>query len=138
MKRIMACALAGALGLAGAVASAQVAGKSTLGITVVEEQSLVMGYSAKKDLLGKPVMNDQNQKVGTIEDLIVSKDRTVTAAIINAGGFVGLAKHEVAIPTDQLKFDNGKLMLPGATKDALKGLPEFKYSKGTEKEKTGS
>jgi sporulation protein YlmC with PRC-barrel domain len=131
-------AMAGALGLVAAAATAQVAGRATLGITVVEQQQLVMGYSAKKDLLNKPVMNDQNQKVGTVDDLIVSKDRSITAAIVSTGGFVGMGKHDVAIPTDQFKMDGGKIMLPGATKDALKSLPEFRYSTKSEKSESGS
>ena len=50
-----------------------------------------MGYSAKKDLLNKAVMNDKNEKVGMVEDLIVSKNRSVTAAIVSTGGFVTVA-----------------------------------------------
>lgn len=56
-------------------------------------------------------------------------EMTVTAAIVGTGGFVGLAKHDVAIPLDQLKMgDDRKLTLPGATRDALKQPPEFQYA----------
>jgi sporulation protein YlmC with PRC-barrel domain len=130
MRQLVACAVVAALGLAAQVATAQVAGKSTLGITVIEQQKLLMGYSAKKDLLGKNVMNDEGKSVGKVEDLIVAPDRSVTAAIVSTGGFVGMGKHDVAIPTDQFKMDdNGGITLPGATKESLKALPEFEYTK---------
>ena len=36
------------------------------------------------------------------------------------GGFLGMGKHDVAIPVGQLKENQGKIVLAGATKDALK------------------
>ncbi len=34
----------------------------------------------------------------------------------------------IALPYEQMKADGKKIMLPGATKDSLKALPEFKYA----------
>jgi hypothetical protein len=53
----------------------------------------------------------------------------VTYAIIGAGGFLGVARHNVAIRVSQLKVDGDKLVLPGATKEALKQAPEFEYAR---------
>jgi hypothetical protein len=39
-----------------------------------------------------------------------------------------LTKHNVAIPVYQFKLVDSKLVLPGATKDALKAMPEFQYA----------
>ena len=110
----------------------QVAGSTTIGVSQEEMKVVMTGWSAKKDILGKAVYNDSNQKIGTVDDLIISPDRTVSFAIIGAGGFVGVGKHDVAIPVKNLKGE-GKLMLPGATKDALKALPEFKYTPKNQK-----
>jgi hypothetical protein len=38
-------------------------------------------------------------------------------------------KHDVAIPIKQFKVVDGKFTLPGATKDAIKKMPAFKYAK---------
>jgi hypothetical protein len=35
----------------------------------------------------------------------------------------------VAIPAYQVKMQDGKIVLPGATKDAIKAMPAFQYSK---------
>jgi hypothetical protein len=53
----------------------------------------------------------------------------VSFVIIGAGGFVGLKRHEVAIPVEQLSERNAVIVLPGATKAAIKALPSFEYAK---------
>jgi hypothetical protein len=35
----------------------------------------------------------------------------------------------VAVPVDQLNFVDGKLVLLGATRDAVKAMPAFQYAK---------
>jgi hypothetical protein len=49
--------------------------------------------------------------------------------IVGAGGFVGVGRHDVAIPVAQITEQDGKLVLAGATKDAIKALPKFDYAK---------
>ena len=110
----------------------QVAGSTTIGVTQEEMKVVATGWSAKKDILGKAVYNDSNQKIGTVDDLIISPDRSVSFAIVGVGGFLGVGKHDVAIPVKNLKGE-GKLMLSGATKEALKALPEFKYTPNNQK-----
>jgi sporulation protein YlmC with PRC-barrel domain len=108
---------------------AQIAGSTTLGISVEEMKAVAVGWSAKKQIIGKPVYNDANQKIGAIDDLIVTPDQAVSYVIIGAGGFLGLRKHDVAIPVTQIKADRGKFILPGATKENLKAMPAFVYAK---------
>lgn len=141
MNRLTAFAAAASLCLFTGLATAQtttqsqtqaqtpVAGRAPLGVNVTEMEAVIAGWSAKKSLLGKDVVNDQNNKIGSIDDIIVTPDRWVSYAIIGTGGFVGMGKHDVAVPMEQLKLQGGKLTLPGASKDALKRLPEFEYAK---------
>ena len=121
------------LGLVMSVATgevaAQVAGSTNLGVTSEELKAVALGWSAKKQILGKPVYNDHNDRVGDIDDLIIAPDRVVSYAIIGVGGFLGLGEHYVAIPVHQLTSSDGKFMLPGATKEALKAMPPFTYAK---------
>jgi sporulation protein YlmC with PRC-barrel domain len=108
---------------------AQVAGSTTLGVSVEELKAVAIGWSAKKKILGKAVYNDKNEKIGVVDDLIITPDKSVSYAIIGAGGFLGMGKHDVAIPVGQLKEDKGRIVLAGATKDALKAMPKFVYAK---------
>ena len=147
MKRIIAVLTMSVIPLWVGVASAQapahstaqapaapVAGRAPLGVTVIEMEAVVVGWSTKRDLFGKTVVNDKNEKIGRVDDLIISPSKAGNApaasfAIIGAGGFLGMGKHDVAIPTEQLKLQNKQLTLPGATKDALKAMPPFVYQK---------
>jgi sporulation protein YlmC with PRC-barrel domain len=112
---------------AGAVAQVT-AGQVPLGVTQVEMNAVISGWSAKRNLFGKAILNDQHQKIGTIEDIIISPDNSASYAIIGAGGFLGLGKHDVAIPFNQFKVEGKNFVLPGASKDKLKALPKFQYA----------
>jgi len=111
------------------VSRAQVAGSTVIGISVAEARELASGWSAKRQILGQPVFNDRDERVGSIDDIIIAPDKSVSYAIVNAGGFIGLTKHDVAIPVSQLKLVDSKLVLAGATKEALKASPPFEYAR---------
>jgi len=129
MKRMTLVAVSFLVLIPGGYAAAQVAGSTRLGVAVEEMKTVALGWSAKKQVLGQSVYNEQKQKVGSIDDLIIAPDTSVSFVIVGAGGFVGLGKHDVAIPVTQLSQQNGKFLLPGATKDAIKALPKFEYAK---------
>ena len=126
---VLSVVLAGvAIASAASSAHGQVAGTTKLGVSTEEMRLVALGWSAKKKIMGKPIYNDANEKIGVVDDLIITPDRAVSYAIVSVGGFLGMRKHNVAVPVATLKEDQGKLVLPGATKDALKGMPEFEYA----------
>jgi len=108
---------------------AQIAGSTTLAISVEELKAVAIGWSAKKQIMGKDVYNDKNEKIGVVDDLIITPDRSLSYAIIGAGGFLGVGKHDVAIRVERFKADKGRIVLAGATKDALMAIPKFEYAK---------
>ena len=125
-------ALCAALGLA-FPALAQVAGSSTsMGVTVTESTQLAMGWSVKHTLLGKTAYNDQNQKIGRVADLIIPPDKKLSYVIVGAGGFVGIGRHDVAVPVMQIQDQAGKLVMAGATRETIKSLPRFDYPPKTD------
>jgi sporulation protein YlmC with PRC-barrel domain len=109
-----------------AQSSAPIAGKVTLGVAVAEEAIIATGWRASK-LMHADVYNDQNQKIGKIDDFVVSPDGALSVAVVDVGGFLGLGAHKVAIPVKQFGQVAPKVVLKGATKETLKALPEFKY-----------
>lgn len=82
-------------------------------------------------LIGSAVYNDQNEKVGSVDDLIVKDTNRIVMAVISVGGFLGMGNKLVAMPYDQLHFetskDETKVVMPGATKDTLNSMPTFTY-----------
>jgi PRC-barrel domain len=111
-------------------AAAQTAGESKLGVTVIELNDVIKGWSARRQLLGQHVFNDKGEKIGEIEDIIISPDRNVSYGIVSSGGFLGIGSHDVVIPANQFHMgDKGRLLLPGATKEKLREMPPFEYSR---------
>jgi sporulation protein YlmC with PRC-barrel domain len=130
MRRVECLALSCIVLLAsGGYAVAQVAGSTTLGVKIEELKAVAIGWSAKRQILGKAVYNEKSERVGQIEDMIVTPERAVSYVIVGAGGFVGLGRHDVAIPINQLQQQDGKYVLSGATKEAIKALPKFEYAR---------
>jgi sporulation protein YlmC with PRC-barrel domain len=128
-SKLIAALIVSSLGFAATQAKAQVAGTQQIGISVEVSQAILEGWSVRKSILNKPVYNEQGQRVGVIHDIIVAPDASVSFAIIAAQQFLGVSHHDVAIPIEQLDFVDGKLTLAGATKAAIKALPEFQYAK---------
>jgi len=114
-------------------AAAQVAGASTTTVeaSVTESTQIALGWSVRKTLLGKTLFNDGGQKIGKVVDLIISPERNVSFVIVGTGGLVGIGRHDVAIPVTRIHDQGGRLVMPGATKDMIKGLPEFTYAVDT-------
>ena len=128
---LMIClTMVGMMGNALAQQHAPVVGTTTaIAVPADELVILAKGWSATKQIIGKDVYNDKNEKVGVVNDLIIAPDKAVSYAIVGAGGFLGMGKHDVAIRVNNFKLAEGKITLPGATKEALKAMPAFEYAK---------
>ncbi|MHB1678068.1 MAG: PRC-barrel domain-containing protein [Sulfuriferula sp.] len=127
-KFIAAIVLGSVMGMTSLAYAETSADTQTIGISPQESQGAALGWSAEKQILHKAVYNDDLKKIGAIEDIIVSPEKSVSYAVIGVGGFLGMDRHDVLIPFNHLRTDGKKLVLPGATKDALKGLPAFRYT----------
>ena len=128
MAVVICLAVVGMMGNALAQQQEPVAGMS-IGVSADELVTVAKGWSAKNQIMGKDVYNDKSEKVGIVDDLIIAPDKAVSYAIIGTGGFIGMDKHDVAIPVNQLKMEGGTITLPGATKDVVKAMHTFQYAK---------
>lgn len=97
-------------------------------LSASELSQVVTGWSAKKQIIGKTVFNEHNQKIGVIDDIVISPEKKVSYVIIGAGGFLGVAKHDVAISIEHFEQNGEKFVIAGVTKETLKNAPEFKYA----------
>jgi len=57
-------------------------------------------------LKGLNVYNNNNEKLGDIDDILVDQSGQIKAVIIGVGGFLGMGEHLVAVPFNQLQFVN--------------------------------
>lgn len=100
----------------------------TIELVKVDVQKLSTGFRTSK-IIGSIVLDDAGETIGKIDDLIVNPDDNKSAyVVLSVGGWLGMGTHFVALPYENLNITSSKIILPGATKEVLKTLPEFKYS----------
>ena len=92
----------------------------------VDVKEVAKGYRVS-ELTGADIQNGAGEEIGTIDDLIVDREK-VLFAILQIGGFLGLGGYLVAIPYNALEIneDGSKIVLAQASKENLQKLPEFK------------
>ena len=66
-------------------------------------------------IVGLNVYNDNNESIGSINDLLTDKSGSIKVAVISVGGFLGVGSHLVAIPFDKIKFVNEPVAYTGVS-----------------------
>jgi hypothetical protein len=91
-----------------------------------------MGDARASKIIGSSVYNDHDEKVGSVDDLLIGKDGKMNA-VLSVGGFLGMGTKYVEVPYADLTFGNtqrdsdNRVVLKGATKESLKTQPAFNY-----------
>jgi len=81
------------------------------------------------DLIGRDIRNANDDEIGEIDDLIVSRDGDKVMAIISLGGLFDLDSKLVAIPYQDLRVaKDGRHIYYNATKEELEGRTAFTYA----------
>ena len=108
MKTRLAFALAGAALIALPAAAQTTATPDTT--TKVQADKAPAMYEMKPaqwratKLSGVNVYNNNNEKIGDVNELIVGRDGKIEAVVIGVGGFLGMGEHLAAVPFDQVKW----------------------------------
>jgi sporulation protein YlmC with PRC-barrel domain len=123
------CIVAGVVLALLIVAAPHPASSQGVQLVTVDVQVVTNGYRVSK-LTGHFVVNDKNERIGKIDDFVIGHDEGHSLfTVLEVGGFLGIGSHLVAVPYDSLTIDESgnKIELPGASKDQLKQLAEFRY-----------
>ena len=87
-----------------------------------------LGYVQKASkLMGAPVKNLQDEKLGKVENLIVDLPAgRIVAVVISSGGFLGMDNELSAVPPTALRYNsNHEILQLDASKDMLANSPHF-------------
>jgi hypothetical protein len=57
-------------------------------------------------LIGVNVYNDQNEKLGDINEIILDPSGKVMGYVIGVGGFLGMGEHDILVEPAKIKFVN--------------------------------
>ena len=55
-------------------------------------------------MIGLNVYNEQNEKLGDINEIILDKDGKVLGYVVGVGGFLGMGEHDIKVDMAKLKF----------------------------------
>ena len=81
------------------------------------------------DLVGTDVVTSTDEKLGSISDVLVERDGSIVAAVIDVGGFLGIGAKPVAVSFKSLTAtptEGGEKIVVALTKEELNSAPEFK------------
>jgi hypothetical protein len=125
---------------------------------VTAQNASSAGLWQASKLIGTNVYNEQNEKIGSIKELMVEKNGNIESAVVGVGGFLGVGERDVALKFADLKWSNEPVRGNGATtgagstnsaptssssgprtypdhaiynasKDQLSSMPQFDYNK---------
>ena len=118
LARYTIAAIAGSALLAGAAFAQTPAATTTDSAgtppAAVSDMSSLQGNWRASKLAGLSVYNDNNESVGSINDLLTDKSGNIKAVVIGVGGFLGVGEHLVAVPFDKVKFVTEPVAYAGA------------------------
>jgi len=83
-----------------------------------------------KNYYGQSVYDRSDNKIGTVDDVLIDKTGKITGLIIGVGGFLGVGTKDVQVAFDQVQLENknNKWQLSmDANKDQLKSAQGLKY-----------
>jgi sporulation protein YlmC with PRC-barrel domain len=78
------------------------------------------------------VYDPQNNRIGDVDDVLVTRDGRANALVIGVGGFLGIGEKNVIVPFNAVKLenkDNKVTLVMNSSKDELKAAPGFKYDR---------
>jgi sporulation protein YlmC with PRC-barrel domain len=120
----------------GAPATHDTAGRPTSSADAPSSRNPVMtdnGGMRTSKIVGSSVYNDKDEKIGSVDDVVIGRDKSLNA-VISVGGFLGMGSKMVEVPFDRLHFGNTKdssdnrVVMPGVTKESLNGMPDYHYT----------
>jgi sporulation protein YlmC with PRC-barrel domain len=93
----------GAPAMTGTPAKTTVAATTSPGATDWLTKEAAGEWRASR-MVGLNVYNDENEKIGSIAELIVDRSGKLEAVVVGAGGFLGLGERDVAIPYGRISW----------------------------------
>jgi hypothetical protein len=85
-------------------------------------------FLANDEVIGKNVVNPNDEEVGTIADLVMDQEQKLVGVVLSVGGFLGIGEKWVAVPVEQIDFpaaEQPARLQVQVTKEQLENAPDF-------------
>jgi len=90
----------------------------------------IIGASEAHGVLGRDVRSAKDEDMGRIVDVIVDREGTVRAAVIDFGGFLGVGSRKIVVDWNALHFghvaNKSDSITLDLTKEQVMAAPEYK------------
>jgi sporulation protein YlmC with PRC-barrel domain len=73
------------------------------------------GHWRSSKLIGVDVYNDQNEKLGDIDEILLDQSGKVAGVVLGVGGFLGVGEHYVMVSFDKLNWVNEPIRTSSTT-----------------------
>jgi sporulation protein YlmC with PRC-barrel domain len=100
-------------GLAFAQTPTTTTDRANMAPAAASDSSFKGDWRASK-VVGLSVYNENNESIGSINDLLTDRNGNIKAVVIGVGGFLGMGSQLVAVPFDKIKFVNEPVAYTGA------------------------
>ncbi len=112
-----------------------ITGDTEMGGSPTDSEATYVTRKEQNEFLADDLMDteihstaEDDEGIGSIEDLLINEQGEITAVIVNVGGFLGMGEKQVAIEWDSLELtqeDDDYVIKTNASQDALENAEEF-------------
>ncbi len=123
MKKLTTLATAAAL----AVAFVPMIASHSFAQSMAKSAIVASDHSMRgSKLIGMDIFNDQGQKIGKIEDILIKSSGSEPVAVLSVGEFTGEHSKMVAVPMSHIAMKSDKASMP-ATKAQMAAMPNWHF-----------
>jgi sporulation protein YlmC with PRC-barrel domain len=105
--------------------AAAVAGIITISTAAMAaDQTIQSNELRASKIIGSAVYDRNNEKIGSVQDIILGTGGKVDSVIVDVGTFLGIGGKNVAVQMNEIKTDHDRLTL-GMSKNQLQSAPNY-------------
>jgi sporulation protein YlmC with PRC-barrel domain len=93
-------------------------------VAIAADQTIRSSELRASKIIGSSVYDRNNEKIGSVQDIILGSGGKVDSVVVDVGTFLGMGGKNVAVQMDEIKTDHDRLTLD-KSKDQLKQAPNY-------------
>ena len=91
------------------------------------DQTIQSNELRASKIIGSSIYDQNNQKIGSVQDIILGTGGKVDSVVLDVGTFLGMGGKNVAVKMNEIKTDHDRLTLE-MTKSQLQQAPNFQLT----------
>lgn len=74
--------------------------------TMTTTKSTMSGNWRASKMMGLDIYNEQNEKLGDVNEILLDSTGKVAGYVVGVGGFLGMGEHDIMVEPSKIKFVN--------------------------------